>query len=99
MQSFSTIYHDNKPIIIKYNEMKNVHFNDWTVLYENQPIKFDITDNITLNSDSKIVTITINNMDVQQFNITLEECKQAFNKYYIRLSQTNLLELLKNSYC
>ena len=103
MQSFSTIYHENNPIIIKYNEMSDVHYNYWTKLYDNLPIEFNLTDNITLISDSKNATIIINNMSIEhlikQFTIPLEECKKAFYKYYIKLSQSNLQELLKNSYC
>jgi hypothetical protein len=102
MQSFSTIYHENNPIIIKYNEMSYVHYNYWTKLYDNQPIEFNITDTIKLNSDSKNVIITINNTSMNNFiifTIPLEECQQAFHKYYIKLSHSNLQELLKNSYC
>ena len=102
MQSFSTIYHENNPIIIKYNEMSYVHYNYWTKLYDNQPIEFNITDTVKLNSDSKNVTFTISNTSMNNliiFTIPLDECQKAFHKYYIKLSHSILQELLKNSYC
>jgi hypothetical protein len=99
MQSFTTIYHENNPIIIKYNEMCYVNYNFWSRLYDNQPIEFNITDTIKLTSDSKNVTFTISNTSINHFTIPLEECQQAFRKYYIKLSHSNLQELLQNSYC
>jgi len=99
MQSFSTIYNENNPIIIKYNEMSYVNYNFWSKLYDNQPIEFNLTDTIKLNSDSKNVIITINNTSINHFTIPLEECQKAFHKYYIKLSHSNLQELLQNSYC
>ena len=104
MQSYSTIYLDNNPHIIKYNEMSNVHYKFWEKFYDNMPIEFDLTDTIKLNSDSKNVTLIINNTSETEFNIKhyvigLEECQQAFRKYFIKLSHSNLQDLLQNSYC
>jgi hypothetical protein len=84
---------------IKYEDM-NKNYNYWTDLYENRKISFNITDNITLNSDGETVTIKFSEYaDTKTITISLEECQKAFRKYYNKLSHSNLQELLKNSFC
>lgn len=96
MQSYTTIQHDNNILVFYYDDMNNKNYNEWTKLFNNENITFNITNNIMLISDSNNVTF-IN--DTEIVTITLEECQQTFREYYNNLSYYNVQELLKNSCC
>jgi ketopantoate hydroxymethyltransferase len=96
MQTHATIQTENQLLVFKYDEMKKVNYEQWVKLYDNIPISFTIKDNIILISDSMNVTFKDNDNTV---TVTLEECQRSFQRYYNNLSNSKLMELLKNSFC
>lgn len=96
MQTLVTIQNENNFLNFKYDEINHVQFDYWNKLYNNVPVSFNIKDNIMLISDSMNVTFKDNDMIL---TIPLEDCQKLFQRYYNNLSNSNLLELLKNSFC